>query len=255
MTKYIIGIILALALLALGERLKNETKDVYVKKGYNWSKVILYSNLSAIISGIAMIAILHYTNIPDKFNPMFLPFAVVIVTYITVQSFMTDLKVLMINRNILRVAYMSMYAVTLYNIIFNDIFRENWVAVTLFTGLLVLIFIFSSIGASDVRAMAVAMPFVISIGGYDAILMFIATLLLVAIAMGMRNIIRDRGRMQKFKQDNMEAYKDMNKLVFYSLARNFIRKEKSPEELATPVGPYMIAPFLIFLFIYPFLIS
>lgn len=255
MIQYIIGVLLALVLLALGEQMKNETKDVYVEKGYSWSKVIFYSNLVAIIGGSLMIGILSYTSIPDKLNPGLLPFAATITAYITAQSFMTDLKILMINRNILRVAYLSMYAMSLYNVIENDIFRQNWIALALFTGLLMGIFIFSSIGASDVRAIAVALPFVISIGGYDAIMLFIATLLLVSIIMGLRNFMRDRNRMRKFKQDNIESYKGMNKLAFYHLSRKLIRSEKSPEELGTPVGPYMISPFLIFLFVYPFLVT
>lgn len=255
MIQYIIGVILALVLLALGEKMENETKDVYVDKGHSWSKVILYSNLVAIIGGSLMIGILNYTSIPDKFNPELLPFAVTITAYITAQSFMTDLKILMINRNILRVAYISMYAISLYNIIENEIFRQNWVALTLFTILLMGIFMFSSIGASDVRAIAVALPFVISIGGYDAIVLFVITLLMVSVVMGLRNVIRDRPRMKKFKEDNIESYNGMNKLVFYQLARKFIRAEKTPEELGTPVGPYMISPFLAFLFIYPFLIT
>lgn len=255
MIKYIIGVVVALIILALGERLKNETKKEYIEKGYGWSKVILYSNLFAIVAGIIMIAILNHVNIDDKWNPEFLPFAAVIIAYITMQSFMTDLRVLMINRNILRVAYLSMYAIAVYNVVTNDIFRLNWIALVAFTILLVLIFLFSSIGASDVRIIAVSLPFVISIGGYDAIKLFVITLLIVAIAMALRNIIRDRPRMKKFKQDHFESYQKMNKILFYKLARDFIRKEKSPEELATPVGPYMIVPFLIFIFVYPFLVT
>lgn len=255
MIKYIIGVVVALVILALGERLKNETKKEYIEKGYGWSKVVLYSNLFAITAGIIMIAILNHVNIDDKWNPEFFPFAAVVIAYITMQSFMTDLRVLMINRNILRVAYLSMYAIAVYNVVTNDIFRLNWIALVAFTVLLILIFLFSSIGASDVRAIAVSLPFVISIGGYDAIKLFVVTLLIVAIAMALRNIIRDRPRMKKFKQDHFESYQKMNKILFYKLARDFIKKEKTPEELATPVGPYMIVPFLIFIFVYPFLVT
>lgn len=255
MITYIAGIIIALLVLGLGERLKNETKEVYVSEGHSWSKVILLSNLFAIIGGILIIVILEYTNLPKEFAPELLPFAVTITTYITAQSFMTDLKILMINRNILRVAYISMYVISLYNVIANETFKHNWVALLLFTLLLVFIFIFSSIGASDVRAMAVALPYVLSIGGYGAIGLFIISLLFVAAMMSLRNILRDRERMKKFKQDNMDTYNGMNKLVFYHLAKKLIREEKSDVETGTAVGPYMISPFLIFLFVYPFLIN
>lgn len=255
MLTYTIGVVIALVILAFGEKLNNDTKKVYVDKGYSWSKVIFYSNFLAITSAVIMILILEYKGLSNNYNPQFLPFAVTITAYITVQSFMTDLKIFMINRNILRVAYISMYTVSIYNIFTNDLFRINLLALVVFTILLAVIFIFSSIGASDVRAMAVALPYVISIGGYDAIKLFIVSLLIVAFAMGTRNIIRDNKRMKQFKKDNAEHYKSMNKIAFYKISRDLIKQEKTIEEMQTAVGPYMISPFLIFLFIYPFIIQ
>lgn len=253
MLTYIIGVIIALLILAGGELLKNETKKVYVDNGYSWSKVIFYSNFLAIIMAFIMILILEYTNLSKDYNPYLLPFAVTMTAYITVQSFMTDLKVFMINRQILRVSYVSMYIISIYNVIENNLFKSNWIALALFTGVLILIFIFSSIGASDVRAMAVALPFVISIGGYDAIVMFLITLLLVSLGMGIRNIIRDKKKMKELKENNLELYGEMSKVEFYMIARQVIRTQKTIEEMQMAVGPYMISPFLIFLFIYPFL--
>lgn len=253
MLTYIIGVVIALLILAGGELLKNETKKVYVDNGYSWSKVIFYSNFLAIIMAFIMILILEYTNLSKDYNPYLLPFAVTMTAYITVQSFMTDLKVFMINRQILRVAYVSMYIISIYNVIENNLFKSNWIALALFTGVLILIFIFSSIGASDVRAMAVALPFVISIGGYDAIVMFLITLLLVSLGMGIRNIIRDKKKMKELKENNLELYGEMSKVEFYMIARQVIRTQKTIEEMQMAVGPYMISPFLIFLFIYPFL--
>lgn len=253
MLTYIIGVVIALSILACGELLKNETKTVYVDKGYNWSKVLFYSNFLAIIAAGIMIYLIENTKLPEELNPGLLPFAVTITAYITVQSFMTDLKIFRINRNVLRVAYISMYIVSTYNIIFNPIFKSNWLAFLLFTGLLMGIFIFSSIGASDVRAMAVAMPFVISIGGYSAISLFVITLLLVALGMGTRNVIRDRKQMRELKDNSPDLYKDMGKLAFYKVSRDVVRSQKTQEEMQTAVGPYMILPFLVSLFIYPFL--
>lgn len=252
---YIAGILVAIVIMALGELLNNETKDKYVKEGYNWKSVLIYSNLAGILIGLISALSINYLNIDAKWNPEFIPFVVTITSYITMQSFMTDLRILLINRNILRVAYTATYILSVYNVITNDLFRINWIALSVFTGLLLGIFILSSIGASDVRAMAVAMPFVISLGGYDAILLFIITLLLIALIVGIRNIIRDRKRMAQFKKDNAAVYKEMNKILFYKFAKDLIRKEKTPEELATPIGPYMIIPFLLFLIAFPILIT
>lgn len=250
----ILGIFAALILLNLGELLKNETKQEYVSKGYSWSIVSIYSNVFAIISGLTVSFILNYQIVSADLNPHFLPFAVTVIAYITTQSFMTDLRILMINRNILRVAYVSMYIISVYNVISSPTFKSNTFALIVFTGIIILIFLFSPIGASDVRAIAVALPYVISIGGYDAIIMFIITLVVLSIVIEIMNKYKDRKRLAKFKEDNKEVYKEMNKLLFYKLARDMIRNEKTEEQLATPVGPYMILPFLIFLFVYPFLI-
>lgn len=255
MTYYFVAVIVALALLAFGETLKNETKDEYVERGYSWSKVLIYSNLFAIIGGISSIWVINYTGLGKEWNPSLIVFGSTISSYITLQSFMTDLRILKINRKILRVSYLTMYGLSLYNVITVEEFRQNWIALLVFTLLLIGIFIFSSIGASDVRAIAVGMPFVISMGGFTGIQMFTVTLLLVALGMGIRNVIRDRARMKKFKADNIESYNKMNKLAFYELARKMIRQEKTEAELATPVGPYMITPFLIYLIIFPFLLN
>lgn len=250
----ILGVALATLVLFLGELLKNETKEEYVKKGYSWAKVLVFSNLFAILSGLFTAYFIMNSNKLEELNLYLIPFATTIISYITIQSYMTDMKILMINRNILRVAYVSMFGVTIYNLVSNDIFKSNTIPVLLFTGIIVLLFIFSSIGASDIRAIAVALPFIVSIGGFDAIIMFIYTLIAVSIGMEIRNRFKDRERIKKFKKDNYESYKSMNKLLFYKLSREMIRNEKTEDELATPVGPFMIAPFLVFLFIYPFII-
>lgn len=246
-----LGVAIATLILALGELLKNQTKEKYIEEGYSWKGVLFWSNLLSIPLGlITAFVVMNHPKL-EELNLHVIPFAVTIVAYITVQSYKTDMKILMINRNILRVAYLSMYVATVYNLISNDLFRANVLPVGLFTVLIGILFIFSSIGASDIRAIAVALPFVVSIGGFDAIIMFIYTLIAVAIGMEVRNRYRDRKRWKKFKEDNYEAYKGMSKILFYKLARDMIRKEKTEAELATPVGPFMIAPFLIYLLIYP----
>lgn len=252
---YSIGVLAAIVIMALGELLKNETKDKYVSEGYNWTNVIILSNIVGVTMGLISAWSIEYLDISGKWNPEFIPFVVTVTSYITMQSFMTDLRILLINRKVLRVAYVSTYILSVYNVVTNDLFRINWIALLVFTLLLMGIFILSSIGASDVRAMAVSMPFVISLGGYDAILLFIVTLALIAIVVGARNLIRDRPRFAKFKQDNIETYKKMNKILFYKLARDLIRNEKTPEEMATPIGPYMLIPFLLFLIAFPFMIG
>ena len=256
MTIYLNSTAIAIAVLFLGERLlPNETKKVYTDKGYDWNKVIIYSNLMAILAGALSTFVILKTNMPSELNSFLLPFATTITTYITIQSIMTDLKVLLINRYILRVAYISMYAISIYNIATNDLFKYNLMALVVFTVALVIIFIFVPIGASDVRALAVALPYTISIGGYLGIQMLIGTLVLVALFMHIHRTIKINKELEVYKVKHSSMYKEMGEKDFKRAARRTIKHEfDNSDEHAVPVGPFMIMPFLIFLIIYPIFI-
>lgn len=248
-----IAILLALVMLIAGEKLKNETKTIYIKEGYSWSKVLIYSSFSALIGGLLSLFLIEIYSIPEHIESYLIVFGVTVASYITTQSFMTDLRVLLINRNILRVAYISMYLIGVYNIAFNESFRGNLVPFIAFTVLLIILFLFSSIGASDIRAIAVLMPFVVSIGGFFAVQLFIISLLLVSFAMIARNYFRDRKRMRELKEEGIASgnYQKMNKLAFYKVSKDIVRAELTKKEMAMPVGPYMILPFLIYLIALP----
>ena len=253
MAIYLAGVVTALVLLALGEQLPNETKKEYVKQGYSWRKVLLYSNISAIIGGLLSTATITLTKMPSDFNPQLLPFATTITAYITTQSLMTDLKTFLINRNILRVAYLSMYVISIYNVFTNEMFAYNKTALLLFTVLLVLLFIFSSIGASDVRAIAVALPFVISMGGYTAILMFVITLLVIALYMTIKKHLRERReKSKKHKEVNYNVLDKIEGLLIRS--KTLGKSNNQSEEHPMAVGPFMVMPFLAFLLVYPLLV-
>lgn len=255
MTKYLISTVIAIIILWLGEKLPNQTKDKYIKDGYSWNKVIIYSNLAALVGGLTSTITIITTNMTGTLNPVFLPFATAITAYITVQSVMTDLKTLLINRNILRVAYVSMYIISVYNVTTNDLFKINMMALVTFTAALIFIFIFSSIGASDVRAIAVALPYVISVGGYIAIQMLIATLFVVAVVMFIKRQSSVKKELKTYRNKYPDMYKELGEKQFNRISRKTIRGEfNNSEEHAMPVGPFMIMPFLIFLIAYPVLV-
>lgn len=249
-----IGIIAVLLVLFAGERLKNETRLEYESKGYNWSKVILYSNLISIIAGLFVALCLHLLDAPKEINPYIVPAATTISTYVLVQSFFTDFRILKINRKILRVSYFVMYLFALYNVFFVEMFEHNKNGLWIFTGVIILIFILSPIGASDVRMIAVSLPYIVSLGGVDAIFIFAVSLIFVAIGMEIKNRIQDNEQWKEMKENNMELYKSMNKLAWYKVTRNVIHKSKTKEQQATPVGPFMILAFVLYLIVYPFLI-
>lgn len=255
MIVYLISTAIAIAVLLLGEKmLPNETKKVYIEKGYDWNRVLIYSTVAGLVSGILSSVLIVVNSLPMELNPFFLPFATSVTAYITVQSLITDIRTLLINRYILRVAYISMYIISLYNVLTNELFKQNLLALIIFTTVLLLIFIFSSLGASDVRAIAVALPYVVSIGGYLGIEMLIATLLCVSLFMAIHRRIKSNRELKKYKITHKKMYEEMGEKEFNRVARKTIKWHfDNSDEHAVPVGPYMIMPFLIFLFIYPVL--
>lgn len=256
MTTYLISAAIGIVALLLGEQIKpNETKITYEKRGYNWNKVLLVSILSGAFWGILSSWLTYRYDVPSQFNPQFLPFVSAITAYVTAQSFFTDIRVFLINRKLLRVAYISTYIVSVYNVVTNDFLRINWTALVLFTIVLIIIFFLSSIGASDVRMMAVAMPYTISIGGYSSILLFIFTLLIVAGGMQVQRTIKMRKELQKYKENHAELLEKMSAQDFYISALKVIKQDlDTSEEHAVAIGPYMLIPFLIYLTIYPVLL-
>lgn len=250
---YLLGVAVALVILYFGEKLKNETKVEYISKGYSWSKVIIYSNCISLAIGLIVSFSLEFTKIPLELNPYFIPFAATISTYVLVQSFFTDFRILKINRNILRVGYTAMYLLAMYNVFTNELFSLNKVGLLIFTGVIVFMFIFSPIGASDVRMIAVAMPFVVSIGGLSAVVLFAFSLVLVGIGMEIKNRIQDNQAWKDLKAADPETYKKTNKVTWYIVARKIIKNQKTKEQLATPVGPFMILTFVLYFIAYPFL--
>ena len=75
----ILGVALATLVLFLGELLKNETKEEYVKKGYNWNKVLFFSNLFAILLGRFSAYFIMDSNKLEELNLYLIPFATTII--------------------------------------------------------------------------------------------------------------------------------------------------------------------------------
>lgn len=249
---FIIGIAIALILMFIGEKLENDTKKEYMAKGFNWDKVLLYSNLAGVLSGLVSFAIIHFSSIPITLNTYFLVFATTITAYVTMQSILTDFKILLINRKILRIAYVSIYIISIINVLTNESYRYNWSGLLLFTGLLIFMFIFSSIGSSDVRLLAVGIPYAVSINGYTGIFLLIVTLLLVAAGMYIKRLIYIKKQLPDYKEKYPDMLKEMGELKFLVFIGKIIMRELNTDEKhAVPVGPFMIMPFLVYLMIYP----
>ena len=238
-----------------GEKLNNETRVVYEEKGYAWKPVMAFSNSIALGLGLVSFLFIYFLATPLNLNPQFLPFAVTITTYITVQSIMTDVKTLRINRNILRVAYISMYVLALYNVITNPIFRYNDIGLILFTVVLFLLFWRSSIGSSDIRAIAVAMPFSVSIDGYTGIKLLVLSLVGVVVFMLIQRVGVKKKILEGYKVKYKDILQEVGEKDFKKATRGIMRDEfRDNDQYAMPVGPFMIIPFLIYFLAYPVII-
>lgn len=154
----------------------------------------------------------------------------------------------------MRVSYILLYAIAIYNVFSNESMAANMSGVFIFTGVLIFIFFLSPIGASDVRMMAIPIPYVISIGGFQAIIIFNFSLIFLAIGIEIKDRIKDNERWVAIKNENIEAYKSMNVFLRYKIMRKLVRAEKTKQQMATPVGPFMITPFILYYFLIPFLV-
>lgn len=256
MTIYVLSAVIAVALLLLGENIKpNDTKVEYVKRGYNWNNVLIVSSVSGLAMGLVSAWLTFQADLPPELNPYFLPFVTSIVGYITAQSILTDFKILLINRNILRVAYVLSYIVALLNIVTSEWLRPNWLTLSVFTITLIVLFFIAPIGASDIRMMAVGIPYSISINGMDGIFLLAITLIIVAAGMAIHRLKKGVKEYKKYKANNKELYEDSDKFIFVMSFYKVIKNEfDTKEEHAVAVGPYMLLPFLIYFIIYPVLI-
>lgn len=147
-----------------------------------------------------------------------------------------------------------MYIIAIYNIFSNEIMSANMSGVFIFTGVLIFIFFLSPIGASDVRMMAIPIPYVISIGGFQSLIIFNFSLLFLALGIEIKDRIKDNERWVAIKNENIDAYKNMNVFLRYKIMRTLVRAEKTKKQMATPVGPFMITPFILYYFLIPFII-
>ena len=251
---YSLGVIIALIIMGLGERLSNQTKVAYEEKGYKWNKVILYSNIGGLVGGLLSLSIVLFTNMPVERNPQFLPFAITIMCYIIIQGLMTDFRTHLINRKILRFGYLPLFAISVYNVT-TPLFSYNRGGLILFTILLILMFLFIPIGASDVRAMAIAIPYVISISGYDSLILFLITLLIIATVMEIKRRKPMLAIVEEIKVRQSDIYENMEEKYFVREAKKLAREQLNHDEkAAVAVGPYMVLPFVLYLLAYPFII-
>ena len=249
----LISVFAGFMLMVIGDKyLPNQVKEIYEDENDSWKDVLTNSRVASLLAGLLTVLTIHFTDMPGEYNPVSLSFASTVTAYITMQSIMTDFKVLLINRHILRLAYISLFVLGLYNTT-NPLFAIYRTPVIISAIGLFIMFIFINIGASDIRALAVALPFSISIGGQDLslVLLLISLMISIIIVKHKRHPVAQL-KLEELKKEYPEILDEFGEKTFKEMTKKIIKSEiDSSEEYAVPVGPFMIAPLLLFLIIYP----
>lgn len=158
-----IVILVTLGLLAMSERVNSGVKDEYVKEfGPNsWDKVFLYSLLMGAASGSASAIGGFLWN--ESFLFYYLACYGTVIGYIGMQAIITDPALHKVDRYMLRIGYVITGTLTVMLLIQSypnpQALKFFSLPILLTYVVLFLMFLFSNIGASDIRAIIVFLPF------------------------------------------------------------------------------------------------
>lgn len=177
-------LLFSLMIMLFSETFDRETKSTYEKKlGVGtWLNVVLTSVFTGFLSGI-LSGIGGYIWGNGYYFFYLINFGTVI-GYIGAQSYLTDALIYKVDRTVLRIAYLDTMILTILFMLNSygntSSILMNSIPVVLVYIALFLVFVFSSIGPSDVRGIIVVTPFLVAI---DPIVGIGAFLLITGITM------------------------------------------------------------------------
>lgn len=185
-------IIISIFILLYSELLNSEIKNTYeLNFGMNsWHSVRQNSIIVGICSGITAGIGSYIWN--DGHYFYYLVNISTLLGYISMQAIMTDYSLHKVDRYLLRIAYIDTFLITTYSLLsqYKDLealkMYATPVVVTYIA--LIILFFFSSIGPSDIRAMFVFLPYIVSINVDIAGISFIVVGLAIAIIMQVKKV-------------------------------------------------------------------
>lgn len=215
-------IIFTLIVMLLSEALNKDTKNAYENEfGIgSWRSVPIYSSIAGLCGGILAATGGYIWG--EGYLFLYLANFGSVLGYISMQSIITDFPIHRVDRYMLRIGYIDtlfltfIYLTTTYH---NEALTLFALPVITTYFALYLIFIFSSIGASDVRAMIVFLPFFVAVHMSIALLSFLAVGAIIAVIMTVTKI-----------------------------------KNKNPK-YSVPILPYLTVPYLILAPLLPLLVE
>lgn len=186
-------IIFTVAIMLLSETMNNDTKNYYEKEfGIgSWRNIPFYSSVAGILGGI-LAAIGGYIW-GEGYLFFYLANFGTVLGYISMQSVITDFPIHKVDRYMLRIGYIDTFFLTfiyLFTTYQGQSFSFFSIPVITTYFALYLIFIFSNIGASDVRAIIVFLPFFVAVHMMIALLSFLAVGFIIAVIMTFAKIKR-----------------------------------------------------------------
>ena len=196
----------------------NQVKAEIVALGKNYNKIVLFSVIGYLITFCLMVSNIYKLTLLQEQEIILLSIMPAVLIYVFINTMYTDTLVKKISRQYLRVCYISQFAIGAYMI--NHYAGENkmwgWIMLGIYVGLVVLLFLFArGVGASDVRIIAVLSPIQVCYVGSFALLLTLASFFLATL------------------------------YQFYKQVKAQDRK------LSVPIGPPLIIPVVIAVFILP----
>lgn len=184
-------IVFTLIMLSMSEMANYRVKDVYQENFGIGSWRAVYRN-SVIIGGLSGAISTIGTNLLS--NGYLTPYLAVfgtIVGYIGMQSIHTDLSLNLMDRVALRIGYGIVFVMTIIYLIqtYNGLALQVFsVPVILLYFGLFLIFLFSTIGTSDVRTFAIIIPFTQAVNMSAGLLLFGVVIIVASIGMFLKKV-------------------------------------------------------------------
>lgn len=157
----------SIAIMLLSEIFNTDTKNSYEEKygKGSWKNVLIGSIFFGVVSGY--LSGLGAGFSADKYLMLYLANFGTIVGYVSYQSIITDPALHKVDRYMLRIGYIDSLFLTilyLFKMYGNgEALLAFSIPIILIYVVLIVMFIFSSIGPSDVRAIAVFLPFIAAV--------------------------------------------------------------------------------------------
>ena len=176
-------------------------KNFEIQKEFEFKSHISWRNLSlmSFVFGGILGTSSYYEMIAsnNSSNALFFTIIGAVVGYVAIQAFYTDFQLLKVDRYTLRLGYLIVLVLsTVYTVdqfvAYTQMYFVYMLLAIYFS--MIVLFLFSGVGASDVRSIAIVLPFLFVVNATVGFVSFVLVLLYISIIMvfWQRKVGRDR---------------------------------------------------------------